>query len=314
MAAVKNPLQRAYHHAMRLHVAAQTDTSKEPAASKARAKLRRLSEEASQQVKPGGRRQFLQEREQMQVPEASLPEAGPLPSGVERLINGHGGWKGITFGPSQVTRFETRDRAAMITAAENKAKGIKPTCPRMRHEYIPPYRPNADSAIRVKAEVQEADGMWVSGGFIEAYPKHGYYVVSTSEVPLHLLARCPGLGTKLYETAAKVACQQGTSLAGSPMRSAFSERFWQRQVQKGRANCGAGKADTYDSPMWTLGEALRTGDITVPEFNNLVRGLPAMPRGNKWDCMLVPLKNCPVDSLRGLRGAKRRYRIEGSHG
>lgn len=47
-----------------------------------------------------------------------------------------------------------------------------------------------------------------------------------------------GIGTKLYEEAAKVACQQFKQpLHSDEERSLPAQRFWEKQVRKGRATC-----------------------------------------------------------------------------
>jgi len=49
-----------------------------------------------------------------------------------------------------------------------------------------------------------------------------------------------GIGTKLYETAARTACKLGAPLASDSSRTRFSQAFWEKQVTKGRATCMAG--------------------------------------------------------------------------
>lgn len=45
-----------------------------------------------------------------------------------------------------------------------------------------------------------------------------------------------GIGTKMYELAAKIACKQfEVPLASDMKRTKYSEGFWQKQVKKGRA-------------------------------------------------------------------------------
>jgi len=46
-----------------------------------------------------------------------------------------------------------------------------------------------------------------------------------------------GVGTKLYERAARVACQEGAPLSSDTRRTKYSEQFWRKQAQKGRATC-----------------------------------------------------------------------------
>lgn len=49
--------------------------------------------------------------------------------------------------------------------------------------------------------------------------------------------RRKGVGTKLYERAARVACEgrYGAPLASDTDRSSMSDGFWRKQVSKGRA-------------------------------------------------------------------------------
>jgi hypothetical protein len=53
-----------------------------------------------------------------------------------------------------------------------------------------------------------------------------------------------GVGTKMYEAAARAACRMGKPLASDSSRTRFSQGFWLKQVEKGRAYCvpGSGKA------------------------------------------------------------------------
>lgn len=47
-----------------------------------------------------------------------------------------------------------------------------------------------------------------------------------------------GVGTRLYEAAARDACEiYGAPLTSDAMRSAYSQKFWEKQVAKGRATC-----------------------------------------------------------------------------
>jgi hypothetical protein len=48
--------------------------------------------------------------------------------------------------------------------------------------------------------------------------------------------RC-GLGTKLYEAAARHLCKRGLRLASGEIRSYAADGFWQKQTRKGRAEC-----------------------------------------------------------------------------
>lgn len=46
-----------------------------------------------------------------------------------------------------------------------------------------------------------------------------------------------GVGTKLYERAARVACSNRAPLASDTRRTRYSEGFWAKQARKGRAMC-----------------------------------------------------------------------------
>jgi hypothetical protein len=46
-----------------------------------------------------------------------------------------------------------------------------------------------------------------------------------------------GVGTRMYEAAAQVACALGHALVSDDKRSRFSEGFWKKQARKGRATC-----------------------------------------------------------------------------
>lgn len=51
--------------------------------------------------------------------------------------------------------------------------------------------------------------------------------------------RC-GLGTKLYEAAAKWGCTHDLKLTSDVLRSVDSQGFWEKQARKGRARCMVG--------------------------------------------------------------------------
>lgn len=69
-----------------------------------------------------------------------------------------------------------------------------------------------------------------------------------------------GIGTKLYEAAARQACLLGRPLVSDSSRSKYSEGFWVKQAAKGRATCikGSGRAtrltDEWDEQgSWPCG-------------------------------------------------------------
>jgi hypothetical protein len=175
----------------------------------------------------------------------------------------------------------------------------------------------------------------ISGGSLNVYARRGgddighlsaykttlgnreVYTVSGAAINSYKdLASCPGLGTKMYEAAAREACKKGFVLAGSSLRSAFSQGFWGRQIDKGRATCYGARAGVYNPPMDSLRNRLTSGQVTVPQYNQLVANLPDDPGTGDWPCTYIPLDNCkgdkekptlPVDNtLRGLRKRLRR--------
>ena len=46
-----------------------------------------------------------------------------------------------------------------------------------------------------------------------------------------------GIGTKMYERAARFACSKGMPLGSDKLRTKYSEGFWKKQASKGRATC-----------------------------------------------------------------------------
>lgn len=66
-----------------------------------------------------------------------------------------------------------------------------------------------------------------------------------THVEVDALARRSQIGTRLYETAAKMACERyDAPLVSDIYRSAYSDGFWQKQVRKGRATCLAASDHT----------------------------------------------------------------------
>jgi GNAT superfamily N-acetyltransferase len=76
------------------------------------------------------------------------------------------------------------------------------------------------------------------------------------------LQRC-GVGTRLYERAARIACKRGVKLRSDTSRSNKAEAFWRKQERKGRVVC---EKSYYGS-----------------------------------GCEYYEIKKCPVKSLRGAR-------------
>jgi len=220
----------------------------------------------------------------------------------EPLLNGAHGWKDFLFTPEDQARLEKRDAVAMHASAVRKARGEALPCPMRR------YTANYTGASRSQPETLDVSAMirrsesdiWedVGGIFAERLHPRAPFIIESSSVDLEMLATCPGLGTGLYEAAAKAACAKGSVIAGSSFRSAFSERFWRRQMTKKRARCGGGEALVYQDPHADLRRKLLGGTITVPQFNDLVRGLPDAL--GVWKCKNIPLTKCKNESLRGI--------------
>jgi hypothetical protein len=221
---------------------------------------------------------------------------------AEPLITSHGNWPDFRFSADEQAALEKRDAPAMAAAAARKARGETLPCPRVKYRstYEAAKR-GINATITVSAEVQDAGGRWAPGGELFAEKEGSHFAVNSSTTPLELLATCPGLGTGLYEEAMKLACKKSAVLGSSKLRSAFSERFWKRQLKKGRAVCLGSHAEFYNSPHYSLRVRLMDGRINVPQYNALVRGLPAFPDKGAWPCEYVTLKACGEKSLRGLR-------------
>jgi hypothetical protein len=73
---------------------------------------------------------------------------------------------------------------------------------------------------------------WSYGGPDDGWaPRVTHVLVSASQ------QRC-GVGTKLYEEAAKLACKEfKVPLQSDAERSGAADAFWQKQIKKGRARC-----------------------------------------------------------------------------
>lgn len=101
---------------------------------------------------------------------------------------------------------------------------VKKTCPRIRF-----VRENMDGHAAIKAYAAGGRRVGlvtiknkITIGFIDVHPG---------------MQRC-GLGTRLYEKAAKIACAEAKAPLNSDMeRTAASQGFWEKQVRKGRAHC-----------------------------------------------------------------------------
>ena len=87
-----------------------------------------------------------------------------------------------------------------------------------------------------------------------------------------------GVGTRMYEAAAQVACTSHRVLMSDDKRSRFSEGFWKKQQRAGRATCDASRPGTR-----------LNDDLSY--------------RGN-WRCHRYRLNACPAPP--SLAGVKRK--------
>jgi hypothetical protein len=224
----------------------------------------------------------------------------------ESLIRKHGNWPSLDLSDAMVARYEKRDAREMQEAASRRARGEKLPCPLVR--YTGEFEANAfgrRDEIRISARVQTPQGTWAPGGHLTASLSNGHFVVDAVHVPFRILSGCPGVGHGFYEAAQKLACKHGTTIAGSNVRSPFAQRFWQKQVEKGRARCAPKGAGVYTDPLEMLVSDLEAGRVTVPQYNDLVRRLPPRPPNDEWPCSTVPLLSCETATLRGLKKRRR---------
>jgi hypothetical protein len=225
-----------------------------------------------------------------------------------KLIRSAGGWGAFEFSAAQARTYEERDAAAIKAAI---AAGPPKPC----NDVTYPVSISGGS-LNVYAR-RGGDDIGHLSAYKTTLGNRGVYTVGGAAINSYKdLASCPGLGTKMYEAAAREACKKGFVLAGSSLRSAFSQGFWGRQIDKGRATCYGARAGVYNPPMDSLRNRLTSGQVTVPQYNQLVANLPDDPGTGDWPCTYIPLDNCkgdkekptlPVDNtLRGLRKRLRR--------
>jgi GNAT superfamily N-acetyltransferase len=105
------------------------------------------------------------------------------------------------------------------------------TCPKMVIHRSPQYGPRGVAGLNITITSPTGKKIY---GFMEVEhdgPDH------TRPSMIHVdpnHRRC-GIGTRLY--AAAFACDENRTLGSDSQRTAFSEGFWQKQVNKGRARC-----------------------------------------------------------------------------
>lgn len=223
----------------------------------------------------------------------------------------------IRWDSSEVERIERRDAQAI----RDWAAGYRPPCPIATYE----VRPDGPDRFSIQPYVKDAAGDMRPVGALYAIRSGGdrtRWISGSADVPIETLAACPGLGNSMYREAANEACKRRGRLTGSDMRSVFSEHFWKKQIEKGRAECSGSVASHYRTPLKNALAALRFGKITVPQYNALRARMPKVdPYGGVgfWDCTEVPLKRewCKTPkkkrTLRGVQGGGR-YRLTSGKG
>lgn len=185
-----------------------------------------------------------------------------------RLLNFRGSFRGgiARWYPTGVSSKAPKACSTLTITDRGGARGSDGK-PRM--VYIAAHKGN-----RVVGE------MWIERGkFADRLVTHVNAINVTDK-------RC-GIGTRLYEHAAKIACREfGAPLASDVQRSGFAQGFWKKQVDKGRAKC-----------------VVKTDASATRWFEKPVEG-----RGGCW---FYQLKSCGVTSLARARRS-RRSRVIGS--
>lgn len=98
--------------------------------------------------------------------------------------------------------------------------------------------------LRIRLDCEGADA-----GMIEIRRKKRLWKVMWVHVDAG--HRRSGLGTKLYEAAARAACDRGGLLVSSERcTDAHSNAFWRKQARKGRARIV--KLKGFDQPIYVL--------------------------------------------------------------
>lgn len=182
-------------------------------------------------------------------------------------------------------------------------------------------RPSGSSE-RVGFLIQAQDSQGNNVGYALVSPGGGgeYSMGIEVETPQYALqAGDPqGLGTRLYERAARAACKvgRGSALTSDSTRSVFSENFWRKQVRKGRAECiGDGSQSAYyNAPLNKAREYFFQKEkmLDGPEYEAFLARLPKPITDaegyRKWPCdyYRASCRSIP-DTLGKLR---RRYTIK----
>jgi hypothetical protein len=156
----------------------------------------------------------------------------------------------------------------MVKAAKKKKPARKPTtCPVLKlrsRKYSP-----SEFVIEALHGSRIVGDIYVHVG---RYAAKSLLVVESIDVSGDV-RRC-GVGTKLYEAAAKLACSRGLRLASDTFRTEASDGFWAKQVAKKRAVCSEPSIFAIINPQMAVG---RSG------------------------CRYYTLKRCPATTLAGAR-------------
>ena len=117
------------------------------------------------------------------------------------------------------------------------------SCPRYTFE-VKPYRDGKGFEALAFADPYEP-----AVGRVSARKSDYYKTLRVEESWVNEKHRSCGLGTKLYERIAKASCQKfKKGLMSDTARSEFSEGFWKKQVNKGRARCVVEAMSKHDDP------------------------------------------------------------------
>ena len=307
----KTYVENARHHLQILsRIALLPDAPR--AAAKKPAQSRPKEPRSNPKVLAQYRENFKKAQESLETPRATNDQGWTRtakPHGAAGILqrDDDGAYE-IRWDPSEVERIERRDAQAI----RDWAAGYRPPCPIATYE----VRPAGPDSFSIQPYVKDAAGDMRPVGALYASRSgddRTRWISGSADVPIETLAACPGLGNSMYLEAANEACKRRGRLTGSNMRSVFSEHFWKKQIEKGRAECSGSMAYYYATPLRKALLALSNGKITVPQYNAL---RARMPEGGdqygQWACKEVPLKRewCKTPKKkRTLRGVPR-YRLD----
>lgn len=150
-------------------------------------------------------------------------------------------------------------------------------------------------------------------GFAQMRLKVGFSHVSVGYVEVEPPYRRRRWGTKLYEEARAMTCEIGKPLSSDITRSEFSEGFWRKQEEKGRARCVPGEGEYWTKPRAAVEAARAKGKIPESTYRRMVEHAPEPARNEEgdlvWPCRRYELVGdpCVRQSLNGA-GKQRRKR------